>query len=187
MARSIWTPVLGWVAAIAAAVALALVAPHERLVLGKVPPVNAKRADQTHVALPQGLPSDRTLAVVVFNRAQRDEAQSWVDGLRLHQDRDISWVRLGVINDPGDETKRREIEQRLMQRNPQLADPSRTVRVFTDKEAFVKALGLDSADHASVVVIDREGNVLARAQGAFDEAKGHALRQTVLAQNDLRF
>jgi hypothetical protein len=184
MASKIWTPVLGWIAAIGAAVGLALLAPHERLVLGKVPPVAAKRLDQTHVAFPQDLPSDRTLAVVVFKRTQSDEAQSWVDGLRLHQDSDISWVKLGVLNDPGDEGKRREIEQRLMERYPSLADRTRTVRVFTDKAAFVRALGLDSADHASVLVIDREGNVLARAQGPFDEAKAQSLRKTVLALNN---
>lgn len=176
-------PVLGWVAAIGAAIGLAAFAPHERLVLGKVPPLAAKRLDQTHVSLPHGLPSERTLAVVVFKRSQREEAQSWVDGLRLHQDRDINWVRLGVVTDPGDEAKRREIEERLNQRHPGLADPYRSVRVFTDKEAFSRALGLGTADHASVVVIDREGNVLARAQGPFDADKAQALRKTLLAQN----
>lgn len=184
MASRIWTPVIGWVAAIGAAIGLATLAPHERQVLGKVPPVAAKRLDQSHVALPRDLPSDRTLAVVVFKRSQREEAQSWIDGLGLHQDRDIAWVRVGVVDDPGDEAKRREIEQRLNERHPGLADPYRSVRIFTDKEAFVRSLGLGTADHASVVVIDREGNVLARAQGPFDAAKAQALRKTVLAQND---
>lgn len=183
MASRIWTPVLGWVAAIGAAIGLATFAPHERLVLGKVPPVAAKRLDQTHVALPQDLTADRTLAVVVFKRSQREEAQSWVDGLRLHHDRAISWVRVGVVNDPGDEGKRREIEERLNDhRHPGHADPYRSVRVFTDRDAFVRALGLGTADHASVIVVDREGNVLARAQGPFDEKKAQALRETLLAQ-----
>lgn len=184
MASRIWTPVLGWFTAIALAVGLATLAPRERQVLGKVPSVAAKRFDQTHLALPHGLPAERTLAVVVFDRSQREDAQSWVDGLRLHHDKSISWVRLGVVNDPGDEGKRREIEQRLNERHPGFADPYRSVRLFTDRDAFVRAVGLGTADHASVLVIDREGNVLARAQGSFDENKAQALRETLLAQND---
>jgi hypothetical protein len=176
-------PVLGWVVAIGAATGLAAVAPHETQVLGKVPPIAAKRLDQTHLSLPYGLPAQRTLAVVVFKQSQREEAQSWVDGLRLHQDHTISWMRLGVVHDPGDDAKRREIEERLNQRHPGLADPYRSVRVFTNKEAFSRALGLGTADHASVVVIDREGNVLARAQAPFDKDKAQALRETLLAQN----
>ncbi len=182
--RRIWTPVLGWFAAIAAAVGLATYAPHERQVLGKVPSVAGKRFDQTQVNLPHGLPAERTLAVVVFKRSQREDAQGWVDGLRLQHDKSISWVRLGVVNDPGDEDKRREIEQRLNERHPGFADPYRSVRLFTDRDAFVRALGLGNADHASVLVIDREGNVLARAQGAFNESKAQALRETLLAQSN---
>jgi len=33
-------------------------------------------------------------------------------------------------------------------------------------------------------VLDRHGNVLARAQGPFDRDKAQALRETLLAQND---
>jgi hypothetical protein len=186
MASRFFTPVLGWVAAIGAAIGLSTLAPHERLVLGKVPPVAAKRLDHTPVTIPQGLESDRTLAVVVFKRSQREQAQSWIDGLRLHQDRSINWLRVGVVNDPGDEAKRLEIEQRLNERHPGLADPYRSVRVFTNKEAFMRSLGLPSDEHVTVLVIDREGNVLARAQGPFDETKAQSLRRTVLAQNDLK-
>lgn len=182
--RKIWAPVLGWVAAIGAAVALASYAPHEAGVLGKVPTVSVKRLDQTPMVLPQQLPSGRTLALVIFKRSQREEIQSWIDGLGLQHDTAIVWVKLPVMNDPGDEKERRGIEQRMLDRHPDQVDRARLVPLFTDREAFVRAAGLTNTDHASVLVLDRDGNVLARAEGAFDQQKGQALRETILAQND---
>ena len=146
----IFTPVMGWVAAAGAAFALAVAMPHESAVLGKVPSILAKRLDHTPVQLPQEL-SGRTLALVVFQGHQREEARSWIEGLQLHRDASIKWVKVPVHN---------------------------------DRDAFVRATGLSSADHASVLVIDRHGNVLARAQGPFDRDKAQALRETLLAQND---
>ena len=185
MGKSIWTPVLGWVAAVSGAIALAVHAPHDHGVLGKIPSLAAKRLDdQSMVVIPQQLPSGRTLAFVVFKRGQGSEVQTWIDGLQLQRDPQIPWVKLPVLNDPGDDKERRGIEQRLMDRHPDPVERERVVPVFTDREAFVRAVRLESTDHALVLVLDRDGHVLARAQGAYDPGKAQALRETVLARND---
>ncbi len=59
----------------------------------------------------------------------------------------------------------------------------RVVPVFTNQDEFVRAAGLSSTDHASVLVLDREGMVLARASGQFDETKAQALRETLGQRN----
>jgi len=184
MIRKVWTPVLGWVGAIGAALALAFAAPSESNLLGKLPALHGKRLhDSAIVQLPQGLTSDRTVAIVLFKTSQQEEAQRWVEGLGLEQDARISWVRLPVFKDGG-ETARRTKEEQLLARYPSTVDRARLVAVFTaDKDAVVRAAGLQTADHASVLVLDREGNVLAKAQGPFDAAKAQALRETVVAQN----
>jgi hypothetical protein len=183
MTRTIWTPTLAWLAAVSAALAFAVIGPNESSLMGRLPTLAAKRPNQQPVLLPQGLPADRTLALVVFQRAQRSEIQSWIDGLRLEEDRTISWLRMAVLNDPGSERAREAIEARLAERTSTGVDRSRLVRVFTDREAFIRAAGLTSAEHAWVLVLNRDGKVLARAEGAFDEDKARALRQTLLAQN----
>ena len=184
MIRKNWTPVLGWVGAIGAALGFALVAPSESSLLGKLPSLHGKRLhDSAIVTLPQALTSERTVAIVLFKKSQQDEAQRWIEGMGLEQDSSISWVRLPVFKD-GDETVRRTKEQQLLARYPSTVDRARLVAVFTaDKEALVRAAGLQTTDHASVLVLDREGNVLAKAQGPFDAAKAQAMRQTVVAQN----
>ncbi|MBA2963578.1 MULTISPECIES: hypothetical protein [Ramlibacter] len=182
MAANIWTPVVGWLGAMGAAFALALAAPNESGVLGKLPTMSAKRLDQTHVTLPRQLPSDRTVAVVMFRKDQREEAQRWIDGLGLHQDSNIAWVRLPVWSQK-EPAERERIEQHLARRYPSPSEQERLLPLFIDRDAFVRAAGLGSTDHASVLVVDREGNVLAKAQGPFDQKKAQALRETVLAQS----
>ena len=181
---SIFTPVLGWMAAAGAALGLAVAAPHENWVLGKVPSIVAKRLDQRSLQLPQELPPGRTLALVVFQGHQREEARSWIEGLQLHRDKTISWLKLPVLNDPGDEQQRRGIEEHLLERHPGDEERARLVPLFTNRDAFVRAAGLSSANHASVLVLDRQGNVLARAEGPYEPGKAQALRETLLASND---
>ena len=184
MKTKMWTPVIGWVGAVAMALGLAFAVPNDTAVLGHMPSVSAKRLDQRRLQLPQELPAGRTLALVVFKSAQRAEVQSWIDGLKLQQDDAITWLKMPVLNDPGDAGLRVAIENRLLARHTADHDRSRLVPIFTDREAFVRAAGLSGAEHASVLILDRDGRVLARAEGAFDENKAQALRETVLAQND---
>jgi hypothetical protein len=56
--------------------------------------------------------------------------------------------------------------------------------VFTDRQAFIRAAGLTGTEHVWVLVLDREGKVLARAEGPYDERKAQALRETLLARGD---
>jgi hypothetical protein len=184
MKRTIWTPTLAWLAAAGAALALALAAPSETNVMGRLPTVTVKRVDQQRMVLPQGLSSDRTLALVAFNRGHRAEIESWVRGLGLDRDPSISWVKMPVLNDPGNDDERSAIEIKLLDRHATDTFRSRLVPVFTNRDAFIRAAGLSGADHASVLVLSREGKVLARAEGLFNEGKAQALRETLLAQGD---
>jgi len=65
-----------------------------------------------------------------------------------------------------------------------LGDQSRLVPVFPNRDAFIRAAGLSSADHAWVLVIGRDGQVLARVEGEYSHEKGQALRETLLAQSN---
>lgn len=177
MTRTIWTPTLAWLGALM----LALAAPNETNLLGRLPTLTAKRLDQQRMVLPHGLPAERTLALVAFQASQRDEIRSWIRGLRLDQDPSIAWFKMPVLSDPGSERARSEIESILLAGHARDIDRSRLVPVFTDRAAFIRAAGLTGTRHAWVLVLDREGKVLARAEGRFDQDKARALRETLLA------
>lgn len=182
MTRTMWTPTLAWLAAATAALVLALAAPNESNLLGQLPTLTVKRLDQQRNVLQQGLPAQRTLALVAFQPGQRDEIRSWIRGLGLNQDPSIAWFKMPVLNDPGTERARSDIESVLLARHSAEVDRSRLVPVFTDRDAFIRAAGLSSTEHAWVLVLDRDGKVLARAEGQFNQDKAQALRETLLGQ-----
>jgi hypothetical protein len=184
MNRTIITPTFAWLAAVSAAIVFAIAGPNETIVMGKLPALTTMRIDQQRVVIPSGLTAERTLALVAYTKGQRAEIDSWVHGLGLHQDSSIAWIKMPVINDPGDESKRAAIENKVLEHNPPSIDRSRLVPVFTNREAFIRAAGVSTTDHASVLVLNRDGKVLARAEGMYDEGKAQALRETLVARGD---
>ena len=177
MRRTIWTPTLAWIAAATGALVLAVATPSESNVMGRLPSPTAQRLELQRLST--NLPGSRTLALVGFNRDQRAEIRSWVDGLRLRQDSQIAWFKMPVLKDPGSEDARSAIESRLRAGNAQTHPHSRLIPVFTNQDDFIRAAGLSGADHASVLVLNRNGRVLARAEGQYDPAKAQALRETL--------
>jgi hypothetical protein len=184
MKRAFWTPTFAWLAAASAALLFAFAAPDEANVMGRLPTISAKRLDQQPIVLPGQLPAERTLALVAYTRHQREEIQSWVHGMQLDTDSSIAWFRMSVINDPGSESARSSVEQKLLARHTHDTDRSRLVPVFTNREAFARAAGVSGTEHATVLVVDRDGHVLARAEGAYDAAKAQALRETLRVTRD---
>lgn len=182
--KTLWIQVLVWLAAVTAALLLAAAAPNESKLMGRLPPLHAKRLNQQPIALPHGLPAGRTLALVAFHREQRREVESWIKGMGLRDNDAIPWLKMPVLDDPGSADARNAIETRILARHASDAVRSRLVPIFTDREAFIRAAGLSGASHASVLVLDRNGKVLARAEGGYDRDKAAAMRETLLARND---
>ena len=90
-------------------------------------------------------------------------------------------MRMPVINDPGDSRSRDDAEDRLLRHYPGESDRARLVPVFTDRASFVRAAGLNGVDQVYAVVLNRNGEVLARVQGEFSPDKAEALRETLRA------
>lgn len=175
---------MGWSAAVTLATGMAFVAPSESSVMGRLPEATAKPPARPALLLTEALPAERTLALVNFSRSQRPEIESWIHGLRLKDDRSIAWVRMPVVNDPGDDRSRAAVERKLLDRYPSAWERSRMVTVFTDRDAFVRAAGLTGTHSAYALVVNRNGEVLARVEGEFDESKAASLREVLLARAD---
>ena len=166
-------------AAAGLALVLAVVSPTDTQVMGRLPAfmshVLAKRA----ITVPDDLPAERTLALITFKRTQREHADSWVDGLNLKNDPSIKWIRMPVVNDPGTPEGRDEIKNRLLGRYTSEDERANLLPVFVDRNNFVRSAGLSGVEQAVVVVLNRQGDVLARVEGAFDETKAAKLRETL--------
>lgn len=181
--KSVWMNTLAWALAALVALALAFASPTESALMGRLPSIMATRLDQQPVLLPAGLPSGRTLALISFHKGQRPVTESWVEGLQLGQDSSINWMRMPVLEDPGHARGRSAIENRLRARYTSEGERSRLVPVFTDRAAFIRAAGLNGPDTAYAVILNRHGEILARAEGQFDQDKAAALRETLRAHD----
>ncbi|MEO6017267.1 MAG: hypothetical protein ABIP46_08425 [Polaromonas sp.] len=171
-----------WLLAVGLALAMAFAAPNESSVMGRLPAFMAQTLTHQPVNIPDSLSSDRTLALISFQRGQRATAESWIQGLNLRNDSSISWMRMPVLNDPGTETGRQAVETKLLQHYSADAERARLVPVFTDRASFVRSAGLPSTDQFYAVVVNRQGEVLARIEGPFDAGKAQTLRETLQAQ-----
>lgn len=168
-----------WLAAGAVAFGLTLLAPSERTVMGQLPPLAAKARDQRQFALPQELPAERTLALLVFRREQKAEVHSWIQGLRLAEDASIPWLKVRVLapDDPAHAVKPVAL--------PPGAQADRVVSVAANATQLAQAMALPDTEHAQVVVLGRDGQVLAKAQGAYDEERARVLLETLRADTSV--
>lgn len=172
--------IAAWLLAVSTAVVLATAAPSESSVMGQLPAFMARTLTQQPITVPGGLPAERTLALIAFRSTQREHIEGWIQGLNLRGDPSIAWMRMPILNDPGTPDARGVIETRLLRHYPEGAERARLLPVFTDRERFIRSAGLDGTDQVYAVVINRDGEVLARAAGAFDAAKAVSLRETLL-------
>lgn len=168
-----------WLAAAGLALALAIAAPNESAVMGQLPAFMTKTLLHKPFKLPEGLPADRTLALITFQKDQRAHAESWIQGLNLRHDSSIAWIRMPVLNDPGTPQGRSDIENRLLQHYTDDKERAKLVPIFTDRASFVRSAGLKGTDQFYAVVVNRNGDVLARIDGEFSEAKADTLRETL--------
>ena len=176
--KPIWTFPWTWAAVVAVAVLLALATPRATGVLGRLPVDVGQKLEQQ--PLPVGNGDERILALVTFDKHQRTQVDSWVSGLKLHDNQAVTWFRMPVIDDPKDAQKRAAAEDRLLARYAKAHERARLLPVFTDRAAFVQATGVRGTDQAMVLVITRNGEVLARVLGPFDEDKAQVVRDVLL-------
>ena len=170
---------LAWVAAAGTGVGFAMWYPTEASVMGQLPAHSTQSLNRTPVSLPEGLPSDRTLALVTFNRDQRSQADSWIEGLNLKNDPSISWVRIPVLGEPNTPDAKGDAEKRLLGRYTADIERAKMLPMFVDKAAFARATGLKSTERGYAVVFNRQGEVLARVEGPYDSDKAIILRETL--------
>ena len=178
--KTSWMNTLTWFAIVMLALMLAVIGPKESSVMGKLPRFGSNSAPSLEPEkMAPAFSADRTLALITFSTKHRPDAESWISGLQLQKDSSISWVRMPVLNDPGDASIRDAMEVRVRSHYAQEPGRGNLLPVFANRNAFVQSAGLNDTEHAYVLVLNRQGEVLARVAGRFDEAKAEALRETL--------
>jgi hypothetical protein len=176
--KPIWVHTGSWLAVTAAAVMLAFGTPNPYATLSRLPSDVGAHLGRTATPAPP-IDDGRVLALVTFHRNQRAQADSWIEGLALHGGSPIRWVRMPVFEDPKDAQRRVAAEDQLRSRYAGRPEYAHLVPVFTDRTGFMRATGVTRTTEAVVLVLSRDGEVLARESGRYDEDKALHLLATL--------
>ncbi len=166
-----WKDSMLWALIASAGVLFAFATPTGQAIMGRMPQLIAVDLNKKPISIPAGLTAERTLVLVSFQRGHGHDVDTWVEGMGLREDGPHAWVRMPILNDPGNFDGRSAIENRLQARYPSEQERSKVMPVFTDQQAFLKSVGLTNTEQISALVLNRSGHVLARVEGVFDDAK----------------
>lgn len=180
--KSFWSNPFTWFAVVVLAVVLAFATPRVSGVMGRLPAVAGKPLELHSAVKSDG---DRILALITFSKSQRQDAESWIRGLKLQNDQSISWLRMPVVNDSGDPIHRAAAEGRLMAHYTSVQERSNLQPRFVNRDTFLRSTGIVDTRQAHVLVINRNGEVLARVAGGFDEKKAEVVREMLFGDSRL--
>lgn len=140
-----------------------------------MPFMQAETLGNRKVSLPQDLPGEKTLAIIAFGKAQQTSVDTWVTGLNLKNSTE-PWVELPVIN-PGSAFGRVFIDGGMRMNVRDEVMRNRIITLYTDRIEFLKSMGLpQNTDRIYVVIVTRQGQVLARVEGDYTEQKAEMLK-----------
>jgi len=131
--------------------------------------------------LPQDFEGRLNVAVIVFQRDQQAEVDTWGDQLAqlAVQYPDLRYYELPVLPNYGwlqqafiDGGMRSGIADRTVR--------ARTITLYTDVARFNAALALPTIDSIYVLLVDRQGNVQWRADGVYTVEKAEALTRVLV-------
>lgn len=136
----------------------------------RLPAVTGKDLNGVPWKAPAGFPADRTLVILGYEQEQQATIDTWASGMGLTEPGNrLPWIEMPVIDDPG--MVMRWIIDTGMQRG--IADKNARGHVwtaYTDRKAFLKSCGIDSVADIHVLVVARDGTILASETGRHSEA-----------------
>jgi hypothetical protein len=147
-------------------------------VLGRMPTVTAESLSEKPFTLPAQLPAERSLVLVAFEREQQTALNTWVAGLNLN-DGKLPWIETPVIAKPN-ALVRAFINGGMRSGIQDTAMRDRTITLYTDPVALRKDMGLSGDGKVVwVLVVDRAGQVHAKAEGVYSADKAKPLLEAL--------
>jgi len=140
------------------------------------PVVTSANLSRRGFTLPADFEGDVNVLLIAFQRWHQRVVDTWIPFVRqLEQAHDdVRYYELPVIQRMN-VLGRTFINEGMRAGIPDRVARARTITLYVDKAAFRQALGLPHEEDIYVLLVDREGNVLWRAEGAFTPEKGESL------------
>jgi len=140
------------------------------------PKVTGSNLQRQKLNLPQDFQGERNLVLIAFQQWQQSQVDTWIPFARQLEETDpeLRYYELPTIQRRNSLT-RTFINEGMRAGIPDPVARERTITLYLDKRAFREALQLPGEDDIHVLLLDRQGRILWRAEGAFTGEKGESL------------
>jgi hypothetical protein len=144
------------------------------------PNVSGSNLQRQQLTLPQNFQGERNLVFVAFEQWQQTQVDTWIPFARQLEESypAVRYYELPTIRRLNT-LARTFINEGMRAGIPDLVARERTITLYLDKKRFREALQLPGEDDIYVLLLDRQGRVLWRAEGAFTPDKGESLASAI--------
>jgi len=146
------------------------------------PAVIGSNLQRRKLDLPQDFEGELNLVLIAFQQWQQTQVDTWIPFARQLEESypAVRYYELPTIRRLNT-LARTFINEGMRAGIPDLVARERTITLYLDKNAFRQALQLPHEDDIYVLLLDHQGRVLWRAEGAFTPEKGDSLAAQVRA------
>ncbi len=146
----------------------------------KFPEVDGSNLSGTRYHLPQDFEGTYNVVVIVYQRFQQANVDTWGSLLQSLAGRypDFRYYELPTLPGYGS-LQKMFIDTGMRSGIRDLAVRARTITLYLDVAAFNATLALPTINDIYVLLVNRQGDVLWRAAGDYTSQQGAALAQTL--------
>jgi len=146
----------------------------------KFPVVTGSNLSGKRYTLPQDFEGQYNLAITVYQRYQQFNVDSWGPFIARLAEKypEFRYYELPTLPNYG-WIQQSFIDGGMRGGITDKAVRARTITLYLDVKQFNAALNLPTIDSIYALLVDRQGEILFRADGDYSTAKGEALAQTL--------
>ncbi len=140
------------------------------------PAVSGSNLKRKRLNLPEDLEGEQNLVLIAFQQWQQTQVDTWLPFARQMEETypGLRYYELPTIQRLGP-LARTFINEGMRAGIPDPVARERTITLYVDKLAFRQALDLPGEENIYILLLDRQGRVLWRAEGAFTPEVGASL------------
>jgi hypothetical protein len=144
------------------------------------PSVKASNLEKRDFNLPADFEGERNLLLVAFEREQQKDVDTWLREMKRFEEIDpgFHYYELPTIQRPN-AFMRWFIDTGMRHGIPDRKARERTITLYLEKKPFLDSLLITDEKKVYAFLVDRQGKVLWRSEGVFDETKGASLRSAL--------
>lgn len=151
--------------------------------LAVFPPLQARNLNGRSLNLPAGFAGMRNIVILAFRRWHQQLVDSWFPAIEplLATYSDLRAYEMPVIGS-GYSLGRFFIDGGMAVAIPDPTVRERTLTVYTDVEKLTAALQIPSQETITILLVDLNGQIAWRSEGAYDADKGVELGRALAAR-----